>query len=201
MKAVRTAGACALAALVLIGAAGPGRAATEGGDFAVKGAGLTPCPRFIETLAEDSTDLLIIAGWVQGYVTSQNQTRSGTFDLMPWQDASWQLSQLKRFCEARPEQRLIDAVAALLAYLERYSLSEAAELIRIRPPGDEPIGLFDATLKKAQQALKEQGHLDGPADGRWGPGTAEAFRSFQRARGLTVTGLPDQASLSLLLLN
>jgi peptidoglycan hydrolase-like protein with peptidoglycan-binding domain len=49
-------------------------------------------------------------------------------------------------------------------------------------------------VKTAQQALQEKGHNPGPIDGKIGPRTTAAIRSFQKAEGLQVTGHLDDAT-------
>ncbi|HEY7163530.1 MAG TPA: peptidoglycan-binding domain-containing protein [Candidatus Binatia bacterium] len=50
------------------------------------------------------------------------------------------------------------------------------------------------SLAEAQRRLAELGFDPGPADGAMGQRTASAFRAFQRARGLDVTGRLDAAT-------
>jgi hypothetical protein len=50
------------------------------------------------------------------------------------------------------------------------------------------------SLAEAQRRLSELGFDPGPADGAMGQRTANAFRAFQRARGLDVTGRLDAAT-------
>ena len=44
------------------------------------------------------------------------------------------------------------------------------------------------SAKQVQVALKSSGHYSGPIDGKLGPQTREAVKSFQRAQGLTPDG-------------
>ena len=43
-----------------------------------------------------------------------------------------------------------------------------------------------------QQRLMEKGFYPGPADGAYGPKTEDAIRTYQKAEGLAVTGLPSR---------
>lgn len=47
----------------------------------------------------------------------------------------------------------------------------------------------------AQQSLKEQGYDIGKPDGRWGPRTEDALRSFQNAHGIDATGQLDYPTM------
>jgi len=63
-------------------------------------------------------------------------------------------------------------------------------------PASRPAGAVARTmsLAEAQRRLAELGFDPGPADGAMGQRTSNAFRAFQRARGLDVTGRLDAAT-------
>lgn len=52
-------------------------------------------------------------------------------------------------------------------------------------------------VKAVQELLRANGYQIS-ADGIWGPRSAEALRTFQRAQGLRVTGQPDEATMAAL---
>lgn len=56
----------------------------------------------------------------------------------------------------------------------------------------------DRIVLALQSALIEAGFDPGPVDGFYGIGTANAIRSFQRDRGLTVDGVPTAALLQII---
>jgi len=51
-------------------------------------------------------------------------------------------------------------------------------------------------IRRAQEALKSEGHDPGPVDGRMGPKTQDALRHFQKQENLRETGRLDQETLS-----
>ncbi len=55
----------------------------------------------------------------------------------------------------------------------------------------------DSTVKKAQAALNDKGYSLA-VDGRYGPNTQSAVRSFQEKNGLTASGTLDSSTLSAL---
>jgi peptidoglycan hydrolase-like protein with peptidoglycan-binding domain len=55
----------------------------------------------------------------------------------------------------------------------------------------------DSTVRSAQTALNDRGYNVG-VDGRWGPNTESAVRSFQAKNGLTENGRLDSATLNAL---
>ena len=52
----------------------------------------------------------------------------------------------------------------------------------------------NADIKKAQEALKQNGHDPGRIDGVIGPQTSAALRSYQKEQGLSTTGRLDDAT-------
>ncbi len=55
--------------------------------------------------------------------------------------------------------------------------------------------------RRTQGALEELGFYDGGLDGAYGPQSRRALTRFQEARGLEVTGLPDDRTLMELFFN
>jgi peptidoglycan hydrolase-like protein with peptidoglycan-binding domain len=55
-------------------------------------------------------------------------------------------------------------------------------------------GAMDADLRQAQQQLGRLGYEPGVADGVYGPRTRQALEAFQRAKGLPLTGILDDAT-------
>ncbi len=67
----------------------------------------------------------------------------------------------------------------------------AGNTLKIGSKGDE--------VKAIQDALKAKGYLTGASDGNFGSATASALKGFQRANGLPVTGVADDATRAALL--
>ncbi|TNC13691.1 peptidoglycan-binding protein [Methylobacterium terricola] len=51
-----------------------------------------------------------------------------------------------------------------------------------------PLHVSPAGIRQIQQALNQQGWNTGQVDGRWGPATVQAARSYQQVHGLEPTG-------------
>ncbi len=66
----------------------------------------------------------------------------------------------------------------------------AGKTLQMGDTGDE--------VKALQDALKAKGYLAGASDGSFGSATASALKAFQRANGLSVTGIADEATLKAL---
>lgn len=60
------------------------------------------------------------------------------------------------------------------------------------------LGTSEAAISQAQRLLTQRGYAPGPADGKLGPQTQDAIRSFQKDAGLPVTGEVDAALITAL---
>jgi peptidoglycan hydrolase-like protein with peptidoglycan-binding domain len=76
------------------------------------------------------------------------------------------------------------------------------------PPGgtagdnDQSQQLSQSELQNVQQQLQQQGfYKNAQVDGKWGPHTRRAVRSFQHAKGLPASGHLDQQTLAALGVN
>ena len=65
--------------------------------------------------------------------------------------------------------------------------------------GERTIRIYRETLRRVQVLIEKGGHYQGEIDGLFGPNTQRALESYQKQVGLTVSGLPDQATLFKLL--
>jgi hypothetical protein len=64
-------------------------------------------------------------------------------------------------------------------------------------PAPAPRVLTTAEVRELQRILKRRGYRLGPVDGKVGPKTEKAIRSFERASGLPETGKPSAQLLEL----
>lgn len=176
------------------------RAADAHGGFAIKGAGAVTCSRFIEDWEAQGRNMALYAGWIDGYVTAMNQTAPETFDLTPWQTAETLLGLMRRGCEARPEARFMDRLVDLLRDMSPIRLPTASTASNLVHNG-RAVVVYDAVLAAAVRRLAAEGFWTGADDARFDTPVAEAFERFQQDRGLPVTGLPDQRTLTALFLS
>lgn len=61
-----------------------------------------------------------------------------------------------------------------------------------------PLHVSPAGVRQIQQALNQQGWNTGQVDGRWGPTTVQAARSYQQSQGLEPTGRLEVGLISAL---
>jgi hypothetical protein len=183
------------AAVVLGLAAVPATAADDKGDFAIKGAGLQTCGKFLLAWDKASPDLAQYGGWITGYLTGMNQHVAGTFDAAPWQTTETLLGMTRSVCQnSEPDLRFMEAFNILMRSLLPLRLNALSELEGVRD-NDSTLVIYREVLRVAKQRLKAEGFDPGSEDGVFSDQTDTALRAFQTARGLQVTGMPDQQTL------
>ncbi len=182
------------AALMLLEA----RAADTGGQFAVEGVGRSTCEGFITAKSESSDAYWMFLGWLDGYMTGINQYSPETYDITPWQSQNLVAALIERFCETNPEANFFAVANGMIVELRDDRLRESSAPV-VAKVGERTIGVYREILRRVQVLLKEGGHYKGEVDGLFGPKTRRALESYQKRVGLTVTGLPDQATLFKLL--
>ncbi len=104
------------------------------------------------------------------------------------------------------EREIGEAVAGGAAAGREATIAEAPsgpnDVREALPPAgqaaEDALGLDRAVRRQVQEALREEGHDPGPADGMFGTGTREAIRRWQMARGVDATGFLSAADVNAL---
>jgi peptidoglycan hydrolase-like protein with peptidoglycan-binding domain len=65
--------------------------------------------------------------------------------------------------------------------------------------GNNHAEVYQAIIKRSQEMLAKRGLYTGPADGQYSPAMGDAIRTFQQTAHLDATGIPDTATLWVLL--
>ncbi len=185
-RLVAAVGLCLLAAPVLAG--------TEDGRYVIKGAGNGTCQRFVTEREAESQAYALFGGWLAGYLTAYNQLSEQTFDIAPWQNLDLLAALIDNFCRQNPDVRFIAAVGSMIVQLQTTRLRTASEQIEATA-GEHTITIFRNVLRDVQQLLKDLGYYESEVDGLYGEGTRLALESYQQAKGLATTGVPDQRTL------
>ncbi len=188
---------CALAASVVM-APTASWGADEQGRFAVKGVGNTSCKTYVNELANHTSNSYLYAGWLNGYLTAQNQQLKNTFDLISWETVDTLGNYLVNYCRKNPDQSFYMAVSAMLGGLYNHRIEAFTPAVNVTA-GGQGVRVYLETLKQAQQALAKLGLYKGEINGEYNKAMLEAIKKFQKSKGLEVTGLPDQQTLFRLL--
>ncbi len=90
----------------------------------------------------------------------------------------------------------------LAAFFAAGALAAAPALAQQSQPKETvPVQLPAKQVIQLQQKLHQEGLYTGPVDGKWGPDTQAAVRSFQTKENLPVTGQLDPQTMSKLGVN
>jgi hypothetical protein len=189
-------------ATIILAVASPLHAATSDGMFAARGVGAQACATFVENVkAEGGQDLRnSFALWISGYISHANRATEGTFDAVPIQDHGALADIAINICAANPDALVETVVNSLMTQLSDGRSTESTELQTLTAE-DRSVNIRTDVLQRVQEKLAALDLLEArAADGKPGPKTAEALRRFQADVGLTLTGLPDPATLFILFL-
>ncbi|MEM7406090.1 MAG: peptidoglycan-binding protein [Pseudomonadota bacterium] len=190
-KLFSTRAICAVAGITLTVAAYAGDAR---GNFAIKGVGVNSCARFAAAYERSDESMITFAGWLEGYLTVQNEHVPETFDLAPWQDIQVLTFALARYCKGAPEQSFHAAVRKLTELLRTQRLKVSSEMVVARS-GGKGVLIYQSVLDDLRASLRAQGLLTSNPTGKFDEATASAIRAFQSRHQLTPTGIPDSATL------
>ena len=173
-------------------------AADTKGQFAIKGVGNATCRQYLVETGKSSPNSFLFAGWLNGYLTAQNQHLKDTFDITSWETINTLANFLGTYCQNNPDRSFYLAVTTMLSALYDQRIPAFSKVVTIGK-GRQKIRVYEEVLKRAQNKLVELGYLKGKADGHFGPVTTEAFLAYQKKLKLEETGIPDQITLFKLL--
>lgn len=156
------------------------------------------CSAFVAARAAKNASYERAIGFIEGYLTAANRYEPNTFDLAPWQNAVAFGMILDAHCKRQQSDTLGVAVQRLVGALQPIRLAEPSKLIEVGD-GRRKVILYEMILKRAQAALLRKGVYRGTATGVFDAPTREGFIAFQKSVSLDPTGLPDPATLWLLL--
>ncbi len=174
-------------------------AADNDGKFAIKGIGNTTCADFLAFSESESYNKFLYAGWINGYLTAQNQHLNATFDLSSWQTIHTLGEYLRNYCKKNPKNSFYIAVASMINGLHERRIQTSSPVKKIGT-GNNAVLLYQESLVRAQKNLQRLGLYKGTAEGEISEGTKKAISKFQEQHKLPVTGIPDQQTLHLLLM-
>lgn len=175
----------------------PANAATEDGMFAARGFGAQQCSVLTQavdgTEAEAVRDRLTV--WISGYLSHANRATVGAFDVMPIQDHTALAEITINICRSNPGALAETVVYSLLDKISSGMSGVSSDLIIVKE-GNRETSVRSDVMRQVQLALVARNLLESKnADGLPGPNTRAALEKFQSGAGLTITGLPDPATL------
>lgn len=164
------------------------------GGFAIKGVGNVPCHAYQKLVYEDDPQKYLFAGWLNGYITAQNQHLENTFDIASWEDIETLGNYLYHHCKTNPDQSFYQAATLLVSslYDNRIVQYEGAENLS---SGKQGVMVYRQVIVRMQEALKNKGYFSGEADGKVSDSFTQAVSEFQNANGVQATQMFDQRLL------
>lgn len=169
-------------------------AADGQGRFAGHGPGVARCDQLMQALAAEGPDRALFIGWVSGFLTAANAYKAETYDLAPWQPIEFVANVVAEQCTRNPEAAVSEVMVAVSEQLGEQRLRTNSPLVETMS-GENGVTVYREVLRQAQARLRELGHDPGGVDGAYGPRTRAAIEAFQGAKGIPVTGVPDDATL------
>lgn len=180
----------------------PVQAVDADGRFAIEGGGLQTCAEYRSALRWRTADVPAYGGWIEGYLTALNQAYGRVYDLTPWQTTESLLSLLRSVCAQMPDEtRLALALDRMVTILLPDALTEESPIVAVEAEDGQAYAMYVAVLDRINDALRARGHDVVSLPGHFGVDTRDGLRAVQSEAGLTETGLPDQRTLFVLLLD
>jgi hypothetical protein len=180
--------------LLLCGFVPASHAADEHQSFAIRGAGIETCEAFLQQIADKSSSLFAVGGWLDGYVTGVNRYAPDTYDALSFETTDLVARLLENHCKAHPTDRLFAVVNALLAKLHDDRIRARSPLVNV-DAGELHAVMYAEVLQRVQRKLTELGLYQGDPEPEFGDRTRAALTAFQDKHKLKATGVPDPVTL------
>lgn len=178
-----------------------GMAADEQGRFAGHGWAAGRCDALVSAVnSEESVDRPLFVGWIAGYLTAANVYQPDTFDIAPLAPPEVIANVVLQQCDRNPDAAVVEVMVAVANELEKQKLTSGRPVLDLEHDG-RTVRIHQEIFRRTQGALKELGFYEGGIDGAYGPQSRRALTRFQEARGIEVTGLPDDRTLMQLFFN
>lgn len=168
-------------------------------NFAVEGAGRLSCATFKKARSDKSSaEYQRLIGFVEGYLSAANRYESNTFDLTPWHNALAFDIIIDGYCGKNLKEPLVNVVQRMVTGFRNIRVAQFSPMIEVGD-GTHKAYVYQTILQRSQAELKRRGLYSGAQDGRFSPQVKQAFASFQKSKKLDPTGIPDPATLWMLL--
>ena len=161
--------------------------------YAIKGAGLSSCKSFLQSVDNQDSAYLVYGGWIEGHITALNQQLENTFDLTPWQTTPFLLKLIAQNCRNKPEVQFHQMVRAMLGEFLSQKIVEGKSFIKLN--NDNSLIYQEDVIVQTKKALQVKGYFEGELDMEWNQDSVQALKKFQNDKSLPETGFPSQDTL------
>ncbi len=194
MTGNRSVSALAAFGIFFVVTAGTAGAGDKAGNYFVRGFGSQSCERYLAERKGGTPAYFIFRAWANGYITAYSQFGAQTYDAAADFDIDAVSAMLANFCNANKKRNFATAAYAVTRELHKYRIEVQSPEARIKA-GKGEIVVFEETIRRIQQTLKQQGIYKGAVDGKFGKATATAIGVYQNKKKLPETGVPDRRTL------
>lgn len=176
----------------------PARSETADHQFAVEAAGRTSCADYVAARSDNPRQAARYIGFIEGYLTAANRYEPNTFDLTPWHSPEAFALILDQHCKKAPGDGLAMVAQRLVVSMMPHRLAKESPLVEVRE-GENRAIVYERILWRAQGELARRGLYRAQPDGKDSPEFRAALTHFQRLAKLNESGVPDVATLWVLL--
>jgi len=174
------------------------RAETKDHEFALEEAGRATCAMYSRARAGNPQVTSRYVGFIEGYLTAANRYEPNTFDLTPWHTPEAFALILDEHCGKNPDQALGMVAQQIVVAMMPFRLADKSDLVEVGEEGRQT-KVYQRILWRAQDELARRGLYRGKLDGADSPEFRSAITQFQQLARLDPSGLPDVATLWVLL--
>lgn len=174
------------------------RAETRDHQFALEESGRATCAMYTHARKSSPQATARYIGFVEGYLTAANRYEPNTFDLTPWHTPEAFALILDEHCAKNPDEPLAMVTQQIVVAMMPFRLADKSDLVVIRE-GDHQTAVYQRIIWRAQDELARRGLYRGKLDGADSPELRSALTRFQQLARLDPSGLPDVATLWVLL--
>lgn len=166
--------------------------------FAVEGAGRVDCATYLQARESNPQQSARYIGFIEGYLTAANRYEPNTFDLTPWHTPEAFALILDQHCKKASSEGLAMVAQRLVVSMMPQRLASESQLVEVRE-GDNRVVVYERVIWRAQNQLARHGLYRGEPDGKDSQQFRTALTQFQRLAKLDPSGVPDVATLWVLL--
>lgn len=170
-----------------------GYSSDKNNTYAIEGAGIASCSKFIETANTKDKHYYIYGGWVEGYLTATNQYQEETFDLTPWQSTQLILKIIESICLNNPKAKFHQVLNNLVPELSKQRIDIGGKFIDIN--GKRKYIFQEEVILRMKKALTQKQLFSGDYSTEYNDELINAVIKFQKKINQKATGLPDQTTL------
>jgi len=171
----------------------PAFAADENKAFAIKGAGITDCKRFVESASKRDNLYFMYGSWLEGYMTASNLHLKQTFDIAPWQSTQLLLKVIESICKKNPTSKFHQVANSMISELSKQRLDVGRKYIDVN--GDRKYVYQEEVIRRIKLALKKKDLFTGEINSNFDDELVKSIKEFQKSLKHQQTGLPDQGTL------